>query len=468
MDITPSSRNNRHLVLFNVAPYRFCAPATEVESIIMLPPVSRLPKVPPSVIGLINHRGQVYRVISLRRKLGLETGPPRMEGQLILTSLPTGLTAFLVDEVLDVLPDTNLPRRPLSLHSAMDLFDAFILRDEQILFHTTFHLIDQAAETDYPSPDLKTLERMTAAALAPSTAPDRPTAETAATARDAEETNGGRVPEPTIGREALRPKPAAAKHHVTVPQTKSARPGGVMADRSPTPKDQRPASPELTREKPRPRRLRAAYVSKRARRYALALIAILLLLLIVTFSTSLLLKQSLVVAPPPATAPSKEHPELPQEPGGPPSSSANNSPQTVSPSRTATAPLAEIAASPEVAPAEEPSPRPAIPREETAIIPKEPPESSREILRLETETFTLMVERPAPDQQIPAASLSNQVSPASSAIVHRVVPGDTLWDIAEHYLGDPFQYHALARLSQIRDPDLIYPGDIIRIIKKAP
>ena len=94
MNITPSSRNNRHLILFKVAPYNFCAPAAEVESIIMLPPVSRLPKVPPSVIGLINHRGQVYRVISLRRKLGLETGPPRMEGQRILTSLPTGLTAF--------------------------------------------------------------------------------------------------------------------------------------------------------------------------------------------------------------------------------------------------------------------------------------------------------------------------------------------------------------------------------------
>lgn len=150
MNITPSSRNNRHLILFKVVPYNFCAPAAEVESIIMLPPVSRLPKVPPSVIGLINHRGQVYRVISLRRKLGLETGPPRMEGQLILTSLPTGLTAFLVDEVVDVLPDTNLSRRPLSPHSAMDLFDAFILRDEQVLFHTTFNLIDQAGKPFIP------------------------------------------------------------------------------------------------------------------------------------------------------------------------------------------------------------------------------------------------------------------------------------------------------------------------------
>lgn len=42
----------------------------------------------------------------------------------------------------------------------------------------------------------------------------------------------------------------------------------------------------------------------------------------------------------------------------------------------------------------------------------------------------------------------------------------SLWDIAAHYFGDPFAYPELARLSRIRNPDLIYPGDIIRIIKK--
>ncbi|MBW2607367.1 MAG: LysM peptidoglycan-binding domain-containing protein [Deltaproteobacteria bacterium] len=53
--------------------------------------------------------------------------------------------------------------------------------------------------------------------------------------------------------------------------------------------------------------------------------------------------------------------------------------------------------------------------------------------------------------------------------MHFVVKGDTLWDIAARYLGDPFLYPELAKLSRINDPDLIYPGDIIRIIiKKQP
>ena len=51
-------------------------------------------------------------------------------------------------------------------------------------------------------------------------------------------------------------------------------------------------------------------------------------------------------------------------------------------------------------------------------------------------------------------------------VIHIVVKGDTLWDIAAKYLGDPFRYPELAKLSRINDPDLIYPGDRIRITKK--
>jgi nucleoid-associated protein YgaU len=46
---------------------------------------------------------------------------------------------------------------------------------------------------------------------------------------------------------------------------------------------------------------------------------------------------------------------------------------------------------------------------------------------------------------------------------HVVVRGDTLWHIAKTYVGDPFRYPELTQLSNIRDPDLIHPGDIVRI-----
>ena len=265
----------------------------------MLPPVSRLPMAPPSVIGLINHRGQVYRVISLRRKLGLETGPPRMEGQLILTNLPTGLTAFLVDEVVDVLPDTNLSRRPLSPRSAMDLFDAFILRDEQVLFHTTFDLIDQAREAAHPNPDLKTMDRMTAEALVQTTSPDRSTTEIESTALDEGETNGAVTPEKMLGGDTLRPMITIAKNHATASKT-----GNRPAARGHDEYDPPPMKINPKRHPTRPGKTLFNSVSdhppraQRTRRYALALTGVLLLILIVTLSSGLLLKQHRVVTRP--------------------------------------------------------------------------------------------------------------------------------------------------------------------------
>ena len=48
-------------------------------------------------------------------------------------------------------------------------------------------------------------------------------------------------------------------------------------------------------------------------------------------------------------------------------------------------------------------------------------------------------------------------------VTHVVVKGDTLWDIAETYVKDPFRYPELAELSKIKNPDLIYPYDLVRI-----
>ncbi|MFO8024481.1 LysM peptidoglycan-binding domain-containing protein [Thiohalophilus sp.] len=48
-------------------------------------------------------------------------------------------------------------------------------------------------------------------------------------------------------------------------------------------------------------------------------------------------------------------------------------------------------------------------------------------------------------------------------ITHVVKKGDTLWDIAEYYVNDPFRYPELATLSEIENPDMIYPGEIVRI-----
>lgn len=92
---------------------------------------------------------------------------------------------------------------------------------------------------------------------------------------------------------------------------------------------------------------------------------------------------------------------------------------------------------------------------------------AKEILRVDTEDFTLTVVRPEPPLQEDGAE-APQAKWTTDELIHIVVRGDTLWDIAAHYLGDPFRYPELAELSHIKDPHWIYPGDVIRIVRKKP
>jgi chemotaxis signal transduction protein len=92
---------------------------------------------------------------------------------------------------------------------------------------------------------------------------------------------------------------------------------------------------------------------------------------------------------------------------------------------------------------------------------------AKEILRVDTEDFTLTVVRPAPPVK-EAAARDTRTKWTTDELIHIVVRGDTLWDIAAHYLGDPFRYPELAELSRIKDPHWIYPGDVIRIVRKKP
>jgi len=88
-----------------------------------------------------------------------------------------------------------------------------------------------------------------------------------------------------------------------------------------------------------------------------------------------------------------------------------------------------------------------------------------EVFKIETNDFTLTVERPKATNKNGRQTVSAGII-VENELSHIVIKDDTLWQIAERYLDDPFRYPELAKTSRISDPDQIYPGDIVRIIKK--
>ena len=70
--------------------------------------------------------------------------------------------------------------------------------------------------------------------------------------------------------------------------------------------------------------------------------------------------------------------------------------------------------------------------------------------------------------EIPPANMAAKLSPASKAAesdVYVVKPGDTLWDIAKRYTGDPYNYPRIAGENSIGDYDLIFPQQKLRLKK---
>ncbi|HEY4707193.1 MAG TPA: hypothetical protein VII64_07015 [Thermodesulfobacteriota bacterium] len=62
------------------------------------------------------------------------------------------------------------------------------------------------------------------------------------------------------------------------------------------------------------------------------------------------------------------------------------------------------------------------------------------------------------------AAAPQTAAPAAETIYHKIVPRDTLWDITEKYLNDPFKWPGVWKLNPyIRNPHLIYPGNIVKI-----
>ena len=74
--------------------------------------------------------------------------------------------------------------------------------------------------------------------------------------------------------------------------------------------------------------------------------------------------------------------------------------------------------------------------------------------------------KPQPLPKKPTLELLVPANMPVSMDTYVVAEGDTLWSISERFTGSPYNYPKIAGENRIADPDLIFPGQKIRLIKQ--
>lgn len=101
------------------------------------------------------------------------------------------------------------------------------------------------------------------------------------------------------------------------------------------------------------------------------------------------------------------------------------------------------------------------PEEEIAELPAEEPEQKPVVIEPKEEEIVVA---PEPEQVVPETPKEPENKPAD--ITYKIKWGDTLWDIADSYYKNPWNYKKIARYNNIKNPDYIISGTTITIPAK--
>jgi len=91
------------LVTFSIGEEEFGVDILKVQEIIRIMEITKVPKAPQFVEGVINLRGNVIPVIDLRKRFGLETREHDSQTRIIVIEINKMIVGFVVDSVSEVL-----------------------------------------------------------------------------------------------------------------------------------------------------------------------------------------------------------------------------------------------------------------------------------------------------------------------------------------------------------------------------
>ena len=105
------------LVTFSIDEEEFGVNILKVQEIIRIMEITRVPRSPEFVEGVINLRGRVIPIVDLRRRFGLAAIAHHKDTRIIVIELNSLVVGFIVDAVSEVLripADTVEPTPPVA------------------------------------------------------------------------------------------------------------------------------------------------------------------------------------------------------------------------------------------------------------------------------------------------------------------------------------------------------------------
>lgn len=91
------------LVAFIVGEQQYALPLRDVQRVVRMVEVARLPKAPEIVLGVIDFQGTIIPVMSMRKRFGLPEAEAGLSDQIIVADMAKRSVALVVNSVTGVL-----------------------------------------------------------------------------------------------------------------------------------------------------------------------------------------------------------------------------------------------------------------------------------------------------------------------------------------------------------------------------
>jgi len=137
MKIDNSNSELIQLVSFNLDQEEYGVDVLKVREIIRMPNVTRVPNTPLYVEGVINLRGKVIPIISMRKKFSLCDKDNDKQTRIMVMDMDGELMGFIVDSVYEVIriSETEIQPPPPVVNGGVDqiCLSGVINRDDRLL-----------------------------------------------------------------------------------------------------------------------------------------------------------------------------------------------------------------------------------------------------------------------------------------------------------------------------------------------